>query len=301
MLKIKDFFKDFELDNQTKEMINEIWGQIDIYVNKLTEYPESSQEFFLRDYLLKETLNSSKLESELYSPRVLELYDKNFFTLKYLNKERVREINKAVRSKDQILDFDSFEKIRKEKNKDITYEEYLENEKNNLAGNYRNEVVWIGGKDGIEHAFHIPPIPEEIDMYMEDFFDFFNTNQRSDLQDPIVKAALIHMLFIKIHPFANGNGRTARILLNYFLSASIKEKYDLHSRYTLINLSKSFDLSKVVYFRKQNNIIFKEGIDNTAAINAWIKYNIIAIEEQLYYLNNRLERYDRFLRTTKIK
>lgn len=301
MLKVEQFLNDFKLDNRTQERLKEIWEQIELYVQRLQEYPETSQEIFLKDYLIKENLNSSKLESELYSSEILELYEKDFFILKYLNKERVQQINKAVRAKDKILDFDKFETIRKEKNKEITYEEYVQNEKDNLNGNYRKEVVWIGGKEGIEYALHVPPNPNEIEQYMEDFFDFFNNNQKSDLQDPIVKAALIHAIFIKIHPFANGNGRTARILLNYYLSASIKEMYNLHSKYTLLNLSKSFDLSRLTYFEKQNNIIFKNGVDNTEAINFWIRYNIIAIEEQLYFLNTRLDRYDDFLRIQNIK
>lgn len=296
MIKIEHFLRNFELDNSTKEMLNYVWDQIELYINRLKEYPLTSQENFLRDYLIKENINSSKLECELYSPEIFELYEKDFFAVKYLDDQRIQEINKAVRAKDKILDFDQFEKIRKTKNKDITYEEYVQNEKNNLNGNYRNEIVWIGSKEGIEYALHIPPSPVEINKYMEDFFNFFNNKQENHLQDPIVKASLIHALFIKIHPFANGNGRTARIISNYFLSTSIKEKYDLHSKYTLINLSKSFDLSKITYFKKQNNIIFKDGFNNKVAINSWIKYNIIAIEEQLYYLNVRLDNYDYFLR-----
>lgn len=301
MIKIEQFLKDFSLNDNTREMLNDIWKQIDLYIHRLEEYPKEAQKVFLKDYLIKENINSSNLECELYSDEVLKLYDKKFFVEKYLDKDRVQQINKTVRKRDEILNFEKFEIIRKEKNKDITYEEYVQNEKRNLDGNYRNEIVWIGGKEGMEYAFHIPPKPEEIEEYMQDFFDFFNTSHNGYLQDPIVKAALLHVIFIKIHPFANGNGRTARILLNYYLSCSIRKMYNLDSKYTLLNLSKSFDLTRTTYFEKQNNIIFKEGVDNSEAINSWIKYNIIAIEEQLYYLNNRLNYYDEFLKSGKIK
>ena len=301
MIKIEHFLKDFSLNDNTREMLNDIWKQIDLYIHRLEEYPKEAQKVFLKDYLIKENINSSNLECELYSDEVLKLYDKKFFVEKYLDKDRVQQINKTVRKRDEILNFEKFETIRKEKNKDITYEEYVQNEKRNLDGNYRNEIVWIGGKEGMEYAFHIPPKPEEIEEYMQDFFDFFNTSHYGYLQDPIVKAALLHVIFIKIHPFANGNGRTARILLNYYLSCSIRKMYNLDSKYTLLNLSKSFDLTRTTYFEKQNNIIFKEGVDNSEAINSWIKYNIIAIEEQLYYLNNRLNYYDEFLKSGKIK
>ena len=226
MLKIEKFLINFKLDEKLKEKLNYIWEEIDLYIRRLQEYPQVAQELFLKDYLIKENVNSSYLECELYSPEVIDLYDKNFFVSKYLDKDRVKQINKVVRTRDEILDFDEFEKIRKEKKRDITYDEYVRNEKSNLEGNYRNELVWIGGKEGIEYALHIPPNPQEIEEYMKDFFNFFKTKHNGDLQDPIVKAALIHAIFIKIHPYSNGNGSTARILLNYYLSASIREMYN---------------------------------------------------------------------------
>ena len=61
-----------------------------------------------------------------------------------------------------------------------------------------------------------------------------------------------HVIFIKIHPFANGNGREARILLNNFLHFGINRKYNLNLESLPINLSKSFDLARMTYFKKQN-------------------------------------------------
>lgn len=299
MLKINTFLENIKIDDRTKESLNEIWKEIKLYIERLQQYSIDGQNIFLRDYLIKETFDSSQLECELYTPKILELYDLHFFESLNINEEKLKLLNKLVRSKDKIKTFDEFEKIRKEKNKQITYEEYVENEKYNLSGNYRKEIVWIGGKEGIEYAYHIPPNPEDIESYVNDFIDFFNSKKQNDLSDPIVKAALIHAIFIKIHPFANGNGRTARILLNYFLRLGINEKYNLNLKYPPLNLSKSFDLSRLSYFQKQNDIIFKDGIDNNFAINSWIRYNILAIEEQLYYLNNRLDKYDELL--TKYK
>ena len=299
MLKINTFLKNIKIDEKTKRYLEDIWEEIKLYIIRLQEYSPEAQNIFLKDYLIKENFNSSQLECELYSPRILELYDFHFFESLNISDDKLKILNKIVRAKDKIKGFDEFEKIRKEKNKQITYEEYVENEKYNLSGNYRKEVVWIGGKEGIEYAHHIPPKPEEIQNYISDFIDFFNSKEKNDLSDPIIKAALSHAIFIKIHPFANGNGRTARILLNYVLKLGINEKYNLNLKYPPLNLSKSFDLTRLSYFKKQNEIIFKEDVDNNFAINAWIRYNILAIEEQLYYLNNRLDKYDSLLRSYK--
>ena len=72
------------------------------------------------------------------------------------------------------------------------------------AGRYRRENVMISG------ASTTPP-------------DFFRINEEMDLlldwhknnfAHPIARAAEMHALFVKIHPFIDGNGRTGRLLLN---------------------------------------------------------------------------------------
>lgn len=299
MLKINDFLKNIKLDEKTIQSLDYIWSEIELYLKRLSTYSDRAQNMFLKDYIIKESINSSKLESELYSKEVLELYYTHFFDSLDISDNKLKILNKCVRSNDEILSIEEYEKIRKENNSDITYEQYLKNEKDNLSGNYRKDMVWIGGTAGIEYAHHVPPKPEEINEYITDFISYYKNNDKNELSDPIVKSALIHAIFIKIHPFANGNGRTARILLNCYLKLMINEKYNLNFKYPPINLSKSFDLSRVSYFKKQNDIIFKENIDNNLAINSWIRYNIIAIEEQLYYLNSRLDKYDYFLKTIK--
>lgn len=295
MLNINTFLENIKIDEKTKNSLDNIWEEIKLYIDRLQNYSVEAQNIFLKDYLFKETVNSSQLECELYSPQILNLYELHFFETSNISSDKLRLLNKLVRANDTVMNFDEFEKIRKEKNKQITYEEYVKNEKYNLEGNYRKEIVWIGGKDGIEYALHIPPKPEELEEYIYDFIDFFNSKQEDDLSDPIIKAALIHVIFIKIHPFANGNGRVARILLNYFLRLGINEKYNLNLKYPPLNLSKSFDLTRLSYFEKQNEIIFKKDVDNNFAINSWIKYIILVVGEQLFYLNNRLDKYDTLL------
>ena len=89
---------------------------------------------------------------------------------------------------------------------------------------------------------------------------------------------------------------------NKISKKEICKKYNLDYPYPPINLSMSFDLSKSTYNEKQNAIIYKDGVDNNEAINSWIKYNIIAISEQLYYLDERLNEYsDMFTNDEKIK
>lgn len=77
------------------------------------------------------------------------------------------------------------------------------------AGKYRNSNVIISG------ATHIPPKYEQLDILMEKLIYDFNHSWKK--YHPVVRAALLHGEFVKIHPFIDGNGRTARLLLNFVL------------------------------------------------------------------------------------
>lgn len=86
------------------------------------------------------------------------------------------------------------------------------------AGNYRNVGVVITGSE------HTPPEPFEVPFKMQELIDWLSEN--FDRENPIVLAAVAHHEMAKIHPFADGNGRTARLLLNLIL---LKKGYPICS------------------------------------------------------------------------
>lgn len=76
------------------------------------------------------------------------------------------------------------------------------------AGKYRNERVFIAG------AKHTPPNPLKVPELMEKAWDDYKTQKEGELNHPIVKLADLHYQISAVHPFKDGNGRTARLLLN---------------------------------------------------------------------------------------
>lgn len=77
------------------------------------------------------------------------------------------------------------------------------------AGFFRRGPVRVAGSQTIfPNALKVP---ELIDRLIDDI------SHRPDGVHPVVHAALIHLDFVKIHPFVDGNGRTARILMNVLL------------------------------------------------------------------------------------
>ncbi len=77
------------------------------------------------------------------------------------------------------------------------------------GGIYRNQEVRITG------ASHTPP--SGMDMYSQ-IKNFYNDMEAKKLSlNPVEYAAWTHAEFVRIHPFVDGNGRTARLLMNYQL------------------------------------------------------------------------------------
>ncbi|MCL1936850.1 MAG: Fic family protein [Candidatus Azobacteroides sp.] len=59
--------------------------------------------------------------------------------------------------------------------------------------------------------------PEETPMLMSDLVKWYNEEERKRVLSPIELATLFHYRYIRIHPFEDGNGRIARLLVNYIL------------------------------------------------------------------------------------
>jgi len=74
------------------------------------------------------------------------------------------------------------------------------------AGVYRDQQVFISG------AKHTPPAPLLIFEKMKQLMDWYNTEGIK--LHPVVRGAMLHAIFVGIHPFIDGNGRTSRLLLN---------------------------------------------------------------------------------------
>ncbi|MDR1703747.1 MAG: Fic family protein [Clostridiales bacterium] len=77
------------------------------------------------------------------------------------------------------------------------------------AGVYRDIQVFITGTE------YVPPKPEEVPALMENLAA--TLTERWDNLHPVRLAAFAHRKLADIHPFADGNGRTARLLMNLIL------------------------------------------------------------------------------------
>lgn len=89
-------------------------------------------------------------------------------------------------------------------------------------GNYRGERVGIHSARGL---VYVAVEPEFVQREMKFLFDDIAALQRTELslEERFYYASGIHLRFAQIHPFADGNGRAARLLEKWFLSKDIGE------------------------------------------------------------------------------
>lgn len=135
-------------------------------------------------------------------------------------KKEILNLSKAY----QILGDGNFEKTGITEKLVRTIHTALTNEidyADNEPGKYRNHRVKVGNE---EHGgVYAPPKNlDDIRNLMKEFVSWVNSPEIAEL-NPFVRASLAHYHFCLIHPFGDGNGRTARLLESIILqSAGIK-------------------------------------------------------------------------------
>ncbi|CAN5282867.1 Dot/Icm type IV secretion system effector CoxFIC1 [soil metagenome] len=97
----------------------------------------------------------------------------------------------------------------------ITVQRIIEEQ---YVGIYRDKQVIVRSAVDGAVAFR-PPIAAEIPYLIEDFFTWFNSPQAQQMH-PIFRAAITHYRLVYIHPFIEGNGRTARAMATLVLYSS---------------------------------------------------------------------------------
>lgn len=113
------------------------------------------------------------------------------------------------------------------------------------AGKYRNSSVIIGGAD------YNPPEALDVPRLAGDLVNWVRDNRHK--LDPVELAALVHYKLVAIHPFFDGNGRTARLLMNIILIRAgyplvIILKNDRKKYYDVLSKADKGDLFPLIRF-----------------------------------------------------
>src|SRR5215203_1479217 len=122
------------------------------------------------------------------------------------------------------------------------------------VGKYKtqpNHVVTVTGE-----IFYFAT-PEETPARMHDLIEWFRKETENANANPIILAALFHYRFIRIHPFDDGNGRVARILMNFILMQFgyppvIIKTEDKQNYYAVLRLADVDELEPFIGYIVQN-------------------------------------------------
>lgn len=161
------------------------------------------------EFALAWTYNSNAIEGNTLSLQETELVINEGITIggKTVN-EHLEAINhiRGIEYLKSILDkkIEISEEVIKELHKII-----LSTIDDEEAGNYRRVNIRIVG------AHHIPPQSIKVPRLMEDFLEWYYQNHRKISISEM--AAELHYRLVMIHPFIDGNGRVARLVMNLYL------------------------------------------------------------------------------------
>jgi len=176
------------------------------YSTWLKHIPKSVKEKLNEDFVIRFTYHSNAIEGNRLTLRQTALILKDKVIPSGV---RAQDYNEAINGKECLnyikgykgeLNTRFLEKANEilTKNTDVVY-----------GGRIRFFDVKIQGSN------HIPPSYTEIKKHMLNFFKWYSANKIK--LHPFELAALIHAKLTWIHPFEDGNGRTARAVMNFIL------------------------------------------------------------------------------------
>jgi Fic family protein len=161
------------------------------------------------------------------------------------------------------------------------------------AGKIRvhNNILVMDGITG--DIAHNPPHYEELEKLLSDLEQFFNQSGEIFIH-PVIKGIIIHFMLSYIHPFVDGNGRTARSLFYWYM---------LRQGYRLIEY---MSISRIIYQTKkmyEKAFLYTEYDDND--LTYFVLYNLRtmkkAFEELKLYLKRKTDENSSMLLLANIK
>lgn len=178
-------------------------------LDKLRPLPPSIVQKLKEQFLIEWTYNSNAIEGNTLTLQETELVLNRGLTI---GNKSLKEHFEAINHKECIELVEKFVDKKEDLNTQFIKQIHkiiLKNIDDFQAGVYRKTNVRILG------AVHIPPDASKIERLMDEFIDWYYTNKHQ-ISVPEL-AAWVQYKFVCIHPFIDGNGRTARLLMNLVL------------------------------------------------------------------------------------
>lgn len=239
----------------------------------------AEKKYYLSSSLMEEAIYSSKMEGAS--------------TTRIVAKDMLRK-KKSPQNKSQqmiVNNYNTIQYIVEHKEQPLTEEllltihrlmteKTLDNPED--AGRFRtNDKVVVA--DMVEgDIIYTPPSFQEIPEFVESLCIFFNNDNPRTFIHPIIRGIIVHFMLAFMHPFVDGNGRTARALFYWYM---LKEGYKLTE---YMSISRVIAKSKANY-EKAFRYVENDGND----MGYFVAYNLGALEKSFQQLRDYIQRKQR--------
>ncbi len=278
---IQQYLKNIEFEMQTLDHMEVVNRAFDEYIEKLMKYDELAITLFLCKSFEEEMKYSNQIENHIITP--LEINEHNmFFDKLSINHVRIKQLHQFALKEDDMTEYRTTEmKIGtyRKLNPEIQQEgKIIEKD----GERYYEDIYWYGAES------------EDIRKFMDDLITFYKDNSFSVVNsNPFIKSSLVHLLFLRIHPFEDGNGRTARLLHNMKFTDSINRMKGSRLKISPLNISPGISNFKNDYNKCIDNIFFdldhfERRNNNNPEINRFINFMLNTIEEEITFLEKQL-------------
>ena len=238
--------------------------------------PATDKSYYLISSIMEEAIASSQMEGASTTRRIA--------------KDMLRKQLKPNNKSQQMIanNYETINQISKGADKEFSLEgildihrtisnKTLDNAEDEGVFRRNDDVLVVDGITGF--VAHTPPLYKEIDKMILDLCDFANRESGDNFIHPIIKAVIIHFVLAYIHPFVDGNGRTARSLFYWYM---IKKGYWL---------TEYLSISRIIYTNKkayEKAFLYTENDSND--LSYFIQYHLEVMKKAFEELKKYLQR-----------
>ena len=237
---------------------------------------ETDKTKFIISSIMEEAISSSQMEGAI--------------TTRKKAKEMIQQEKKPKNKSEQMIlnNFITMKYIVQNKNEDLTIDNLLYIHKlitNNTLEDVEDEGKFRDNDDvhvinyTKSEIVHTPPLCSDLNSLIKDLCIFFNRD-RDEFIHPLIKGCIIHFMIGWIHPFTDGNGRTARAVFYWFM---LKKGYWLTE---YLSISRIIKDTKIQY---EKAYLYTEIDEND--LTYFISYHIKTMEKAFValkeYINHK--------------
>lgn len=181
------------------------------------------------DALLSRTYNSTSIEGNpLMLPQVKIIVEGGNLTARPKDKREITNYAKTLKQLERIA---QNKRLRLNIAKSIQGSITAGILPSNQSGHYRGQMVYV--VDSYGRTVFTPPEAKNVSVLVSDLINWLNESKSHEIH-PVLVAGIAHYELVRIHPFIDGNGRTARALATlilYMRNFDIKHFFALDDYY----------------------------------------------------------------------